>query len=133
MLSKTEWILGTWENKTARGSIYETWVKKSSSELAGKSYMIKQGDTVTFETIRIIAKDNELYYIPAVKNQNDGIGVSFKRKNLTDSEFLFENLEHDSPNVIRYQKISDDELLAEIWTYEDGKTRKTKFPMKRIK
>ena len=36
-IKKAEWLIGTWENKTPKGSIYETWSKVSDNELRGKA------------------------------------------------------------------------------------------------
>ena len=32
-IKKATWLIGTWENKTSRGSIYETWAKVNDKEL----------------------------------------------------------------------------------------------------
>ena len=70
-IKNAEWLIGTWENKTPNGTIYETWAKVSDIEFSGKSYMLKEKDTIVFETIRLIQENNNLFYIPKVKNQND--------------------------------------------------------------
>ena len=57
-LKQAEWLVGTWKNETKRGIVYETWRKVSKTELVGKSYKIKQGDTVVFETIRVPSVSN---------------------------------------------------------------------------
>ncbi|MDA4694100.1 hypothetical protein NY544_00095, partial [Enterobacter hormaechei] len=31
-IDKAMWLIGTWENKTARGSIYESWKKINENE-----------------------------------------------------------------------------------------------------
>ena len=35
-IDQAEWILGTWENKTSKGSIYESWKKKNATSFEGK-------------------------------------------------------------------------------------------------
>ena len=71
-IKKTQWLIGTWENKTLKGTIYETWKKISDNELSGMSYIVKDKDTIVFETIRLVQEQEVLFYIPTVKNQNDG-------------------------------------------------------------
>lgn len=132
-IKKTEWLVGTWENKTQRGSIYETWTKVSEVELSGKSYMLKEKDTVVFETIRLLQEQNSLFYIPQVKNQNGDLPVRFTSKIVSDKELVFENLQHDFPQIISYTKINSDSLVAEISGTKNGKERKQTFPMKRVK
>ncbi|TAG30318.1 MAG: hypothetical protein EAZ13_08270 [Sphingobacteriia bacterium] len=132
-IEKAEWLIGTWENKTQHGSIYETWSKVSDVELSGKSYMLKEKDTIVFETIRLIQEQKSLFYIPNVKNQNDNMPVRFIAKTVSDKELVFENPNHDFPQIISYSKINANDLVAEIAGTKNGKERKQIFPMSRIK
>ncbi len=132
-IRKAEWIIGTWENKTQRGSIYETWVKINDDELSGKSYVLKEKDTVIFETIKLIQEQDSLFYIPTVNNQNDGLPVRFALKSSSDKELVFENPKHDFPQIISYTKINTDSLIAEISGIKNGNKRQQTFPMKRVK
>ena len=132
LVSKSEWLIGTWENKTEEGSIYETWIKKNDKELAGKSYMLNKSDTMILETIQILEKQGELFYIPTVPTQDGGKAVPYGLKQLTDHEFMFENPKHNTPRVIYYQRLNNDRLVAEIWSIVDNKTHKVQFPMVKI-
>jgi hypothetical protein len=131
-IKKCKWLIGTWENKTPKGSIFETWIKPNENELSGKSYIIKESDTIVFETIRLIQEQDGLYYIPSVKDQNDGAPVRFISKIFSDTQMVFENSAHDFPKVISYTRISADSLVAEISGTIKGKERKQTFPMKRV-
>lgn len=132
-IQKAEWLLGTWENKTSRGSVYETWDKVSSVELAGRSFSIKGKDTLVFETIRLVQEKDRLFYIPTVRNQNEGLPVRFASVKVSDAALIFENPEHDFPQVISYAGIGADSLMAEISGFRNGQERRQVFPMKRIK
>ena len=130
-LKKAEWLLGTWELKTAKGSIFETWHQTNETKLSGKSYRIKEKDTLIFETIALVQEQNELFYIPAVKNQNDGLPVRFQSKTISETQMVFENPSHDFPQIISYTRITADSLVAEISGIRNGVERKQVFPMKR--
>ncbi|MBX2965286.1 MAG: hypothetical protein KF845_04010 [Cyclobacteriaceae bacterium] len=132
-IDKASWLIGTWESKTSRGSLYETWSKVNDSEFYGKSYMLREKDTVVFESIQLVQKQEGLFYMPTVRNQNDGQAVTFKSKLVTDDKLVFENPEHDFPQRIAYTKISQDSLVAEISGVRNGQERAQKFSMKRIK
>ncbi len=132
-IKKAEWLIGTWENKTQRGSIYETWAKISDDELSGKSYILKEKDSIVFETIRLVQEQNNFFYVPKVKNQNDELPVRFASKIISETQLVFENLQHDFPQVISYTKINADSLVAEISGTKNGKERKQTFQMKRVK
>lgn len=131
--NNAEWLIGTWENKTQSGSIFETWTKISEVELSGKSYILKEKDTIVFETIQLLQEQDSLFYIPKVKNQNGDLPVRFSAKTISDTELMFENQQHDFPQIISYTKINSDSLIAEISGTKNGKERKQTFPLKRVK
>ena len=132
-IKKAEWLLGIWESKTPRGSIYESWVKTGEHEFAGKSYVIQGEDTIVFETIRIIQEGENLIYIPKVKNQNEGQPVRFPSTFTSKEKLVFENPEHDFPQVISYTRFGNDSLTAEISATKNGQEKKQSFQMKRLK
>jgi len=132
-IQKAEWLIGTWENKTRKGSIFKTWTKSGDNEFSGKSYSVKDKDTIVFENIRIVQEKNRLYYIPTVKNQNEGLPVRFAAKSISENQLVFENPQHDFPQIIVYTKINSDSLIAEISGTKNGQKRKQTFPMKRVK
>ncbi|WP_300665856.1 DUF6265 family protein [Fluviicola sp.] len=131
-IKKAEWLLGTWKNTTSRGILYETWTKNGENEFAGKSYKVKNQDTMVFERIRLVYEENQLYYIPTVGNQNNGEPVRFALKKISEKELVFENPEHDFPQVISYTKIREDSLVAEISGVRNGETKRQTFPMKKV-
>jgi len=131
-VQKAEWLIGTWENKTAEGSLYETWTKVNNTELYGKSYFLRDKDTMLFETVQLIEKEQRLYYVVSVVDQNNELPVSFASTTITNNKLVFENLEHDFPQVISYTKVNNDSLFAEISGTKNGKQRKQSFPMKRM-
>ncbi len=132
-IKKASWLIGIWENKTQRGSLFEAWSQLNENEFSGKSYMVKDKDTMVFETIRLLQEKEQLFYIPVVKNQNDGQPVRFALKSISDNLLVFENPTHDFPQVISYTRITPDSLLAEISGTRNGQVRKQSFPMKKIK
>jgi hypothetical protein len=132
-IKKAAWLTGTWENKTQRGSVYETWTKLSEVEFSGKSYMLKDQDTIVFETVRLIQEQNNIFYIPQVKGQNEGLPVRFRSTIISDKELVFENQEHEFPQLISYTKINADSLVARISGTKNGKERQQQFRMKRVK
>lgn len=131
-MEKAEWLLGTWKNTSQRGSVYETWAKNSEHEFVGKSYKVKNQDTIVFERVRLVYEENQLYYIPTVSGQNNNQPVRFALKKISEKELVFENPEHDFPQVISYTKIREDSLVAEIFGVRNGETKRHTFPMKKV-
>lgn len=131
-IKKAEWLIGTWENKTPQGSIYETWEKVNDHSFSGKSYVLKEKDTTVFETISLIEDQDSLFYIPTVENQNNGLPVRFTAKSISEYKLVFENPQHDFPQIITYTRVHPDSLIAEISGINNGMERKLTFPMKRL-
>ncbi len=131
-IDKAEWLVGTWETKTSRGSVYEKWRKGDNHQLLGKSYVLKEKDTIILETIRLVQTGNQLYYEPTVKTQNDGKAVRFTCKTMTSVKMTFENKEHDFPQYITYTKIHADSIVAQISGRVNEKERIRTFPMRRV-
>src|SRR5690554_3120783 len=102
-------LQGTWkiENK----EIYEHWDKLNDNALKGFSYTLEDGQMSISEYLDISVINNEIIYTAIVLNQNQGKGINFKLTK-TDSTFTFENLNHDFPKKIVYQKLSDSEFFV---------------------
>lgn len=130
---KTEWLIGTWEYKTTKGSIYEVWNKTNDNELSGKSYVLKDKDTVVLENLRLVQEHDKLFYIPLVKNQNNGLPVRFLATKVLAAQLVFENPKHDFPQKISYTKLKSDSLVAEISGMRHGQLSKQTFLMGRVK
>jgi len=131
-LLKAEWLIGTWEIKTSKGEIYESWNKNSNMEFNGKSYRFGGRDTLVLETIRLIEESDGIFYIPIVKNQNKGLPIRFNAKTFTEDSLLFENQKHDFPQYISYAKITKDSLVAKISGTINGEIRSQTFKMRRV-
>lgn len=126
------WLLGTWESKTQKGSLYESWQQQDDLVLLGKSYFLKAGDTITLENIKLTQLKDGLFYLPSVKNQNNGKEVAFKASSVTTDTLVFDNPAHDFPQKIGYYRLENDSLRAEISGYKNGKHEVRTFLMKRI-
>jgi hypothetical protein len=131
-LTDANWLLGTWEQKTSKKTVYETWKGNSDSSYSGKSYLLKEKDTIVLETVSLLQKNGTLYYIPTVTNQNNSMPVPFKLTFSSVNQLVFENPTHDFPQKITYVLISSDSLLAEISGALNNKQQTRQFPMKRV-
>jgi len=128
---KARWLIGEWQHKTARGILYERWKQTNDSLLSGKSFFLRDKDTVVLETIALKQDRQGLWYIPTVRNQNDGKAVPFRLTEVTASRMVFENPEHDFPQKIMYNRISADSLVAEISGTINGTMKQQRFPMRK--
>jgi hypothetical protein len=128
-LQKMDWLTGTWEQKLPDGTVTEIWIKENDSTFSGKSYFVKEKDTIHLETIVLSQKNENLLYIPTVAGQNNDEPVTFKSTSEVENTFTFENQVHDYPQKIVYKKISDDRLIATISGKQQGKQTQESYPM----
>lgn len=126
-IADLEWLIGTRSSQQDQMLIYESWSKTSDELLTGKSYYTENGDTMLLETIEIKQIDGELFYCPAVSNQNEGKAIEFKLTSKKPNELIFENPEHDFPKKIVYIKDGNN---INAWIEGDGK--KVPFYMTKI-
>jgi hypothetical protein len=130
-LEVANWLIGTWENKSDYGDMIEIWNKSNDSLYVGKSYFIKQKDTLHSESIELIQKGDLVLYIPTVKGQNNDQPVTFQLTKQTPKQLIFENPTHDFPQKIVYQQITADSLVATISGMQQGKASSESYAMKK--
>ena len=128
-----DWLLGNWENKSPDGHLSESWKKINDSLFIGESYFIKGKDTLHFEKIQMKQKDEALFYIAAVKGQNNDKPVTFKHNDTIEKQLVFENPKHDYPQKIVYSQITKDSIIIQISGIQQGKPSSERFSMKKSK
>ncbi|MBK7129561.1 MAG: hypothetical protein IPM74_06345 [Crocinitomicaceae bacterium] len=138
LIDTLNWLIGTWENANENGIMTERWEKVNdhtmngyvtATYLAGESSDLNLIDTL--EIIKIEEQFGKLKYIPAVRNQNQGLPISFTMTSMNDSVFVFENPEHDFPTKIVYRRIGVDSLQATVSGMFEGKFVEDHFNMKK--
>ena len=132
-LSQLNWLIGQWKNVDGDYTTYEIWEKNNDKLFSGKSFSIKDVDTIFYESITLQQNGEELYYIPTVRGQNENAPVPFKFSKLVEGEYFFENKEHDFPQQIVYKNPQPDFLCARIQGKKDGKDRREDFNFVRVK
>ena len=130
-MSKLDWLLGTWAILTPEHRLYESWEKLNDSVYTGNSVIIINNDTAYTEQISLLRKNEDVFYVPTVSNQNDGQPVEFKLKSTDHGIYVFENTEHDFPQRIIYENPHPDSLHASIEGYDNGEFRREEFKMVR--
>ncbi len=133
VIQKANWLIGEWQHNSGTEKVTEIWEMENDSVYRGKSYSLRNDDTVSSERIRLEAHGEQLFYIPVVKDQNIGEVVKFTLKTVDNNQLVFENPTHDFPQKISYSLITKDSLLAEISGLYKGKQEAEKFPMHRVK
>jgi hypothetical protein len=127
-----DWLVGTWENQSKEGKLTEAWEKMNDSTFKGRSYFVSGTDTSFSESISLVQRNGVLLYIPAVKDQNNGLSISFRLITMNEKDLIFENAEHDYPQRISYHHVSKDSLIAEISGNKGGELKSEQFPMRKL-
>lgn len=100
--SKLSWLQGSWSRTgmSQDKSGFEIWETLSPFEYSGLGISLRGHDTTFVEKLRIVAKEDGVFYVADVpENQKP---VYFKFTALTDSTFVCENPDHDFPKKISY-------------------------------
>ena len=126
-LNPAQWILGSWEQQTDKGILTETWERKNDSLFVGSCYFINQSDTLHTETILLDQRDDSITYSANVKGQNNDKAVPFTLTTANTNSLVFENLKHDYPQKIVYQKNKSNGLVVTISGILQGKKSEEKY------
>lgn len=128
-----DWLLGKWENNSANGNLVEIWEKANDSLFNGKSFFIKEKDTLHSEQIKLEQKGEDLFYISTIKGQNNDEPVTFKHNIEIDKQLVFENPKNDYPQKISYSAIANDSLTIHISGVQQGKVSSAQYSLKKVK
>ena len=104
---KLQWLAGEWNRTNTKPgkSGVEKWVLKAATELQGWGISMRGTDTAFVEKLKMIIKDNNIYYVADVPGNKEP--TLFKLTKITDNEFVCENPEHNFPKQITYVRDGD--------------------------
>jgi hypothetical protein len=114
--SEKSWnfLEGTWKVETEGRTQFECWEVDKDGNFIGHSYEMMDGEKMIFENMTITEEGDDVFLNPIVEGQNDGNAINFKLNKEEEEWLSFENPEHDFPNTVRYQKVTDDRLNVEV-------------------
>jgi hypothetical protein len=113
-IKASEWLVGEWKNESKEGIVTENWSKTNDSTLTAGSFFIKEEDTLHFENIILKEKEDELVYETIIQGQNNDKPIVFPLLSETENELVFENLQNDYPQKIKYQRNSKPAITITI-------------------
>ena len=95
----------------------------------GSSRTIRGGKTVAYEFIQI--RETESGRLAYIVRPSGRAETSFALVRESDTEFVFENLNHDFPQRVIYRREGDRALHARIEGSSKGSKKGIDFPMRR--
>ena len=132
-IKASQWLLGQWKNTSEEGIIAENWSQPNDSTLIATSFYIKEEDTLHFENIILKEKEGELVYETTIKGQNNDKPILFPLLSESENELVFENLQNDYPQKIKYQRNSKSGITISISGKQSKKIVSEQFKMTKVK
>ena len=127
-IQRLSWLAGCWEAVSSERTVEEHWMAPRGGNMVGVGRTVRGDTLVEFELVVIREQGDQLAYEAHPSGQPSAVFLS---RTLTDSTVVFENLEHDFPQRIGYQRKGPDALLAWIEGSRQGKFRRIEFPYRR--
>jgi uncharacterized protein DUF6265 len=127
---KLSWMAGCWQGQMGSGKTQEQWMKPEGDSMLGMSRTVVNGKTPFFEFLQIKRDGEDLVYLARPQGKEP---TPFKLVKLNEGAAVFENLQHDFPQRIAYQRQIDGSLIAAIEGEDKGKPKRVEFPMQRVK
>lgn len=106
-----DFLFGTWKMETKE--VYEHWDILDTQMMKGFTFFYEEGVIKVLEYLEIRKERKGIIYIASVIGQNEGKEIPFNLIQ-SDSIFVFENIEHDFPKIIKYHIINDNKLWVEV-------------------
>ncbi|HSS18703.1 MAG TPA: DUF6265 family protein [Pyrinomonadaceae bacterium] len=128
-LDNLGWLSGCWEGRQGEAVIEEMWSRPAGGSMLGLSRTVKGDKTISYEFMQFRVENGSLVFLPQPQG---GTRVSFPVKDSFGEKFTFENLQHDFPQRIIYEK-KGQLLLAAIEGTVKGNTEREEFQMRKVR
>ena len=89
VMSDLYWVVGEWKGRVQGGMMFESWEIAEDGSMEGNACTIARGDTIFSESMQIIDKDGDIFYM--VKLADVKKTVAFKLVEISSKGCVFEN------------------------------------------
>jgi len=106
-----QWLGGCWTSASGQRVIGEMWLPPAGGLMVGAGRTVVADEARGYEHLRLRADGPHLVYtaIPSGQNETD-----FRSTAVSDSGFTVENLEHDFPQRISYQRTGPGTMVVRV-------------------
>ena len=129
-LNDLAWISGCWEGRQGSAVIEEIWSKPSGGSMIGLGRTVKGNRTVSFEFMQFREENGSLVFLPQPQG---GPRVSFPLKDSFAGKATFENLKHDFPQRVIYERKGKALMWASVEGMQNGKAERQEFVMHKVR
>jgi hypothetical protein len=106
---------GQWYD--AASGAHEEWTVIGPNHLKGRGFEVKGRDTLVYEILELKKINGTITYLADVEQvMGQGI-IDFPLVSHTSHSMTFINQKHDYPQVLSYEKVSDDSMKVTVGKY----------------
>ena len=105
------WMAGSWSANLGGAEVEEHWTAPQAGLMVGMARTVGKNGKASFEHLRIEEKGAEVTYLASPGGRP---ATPFRRVSGSAREIVFENLEHDFPQRLRYWRKDDATLCARV-------------------
>lgn len=129
-LERAAWLAGCWAGSSGDRGAEERWSPRRAGTMISAARAFRGDRTTSIELVVLRERGDTLVYEAHPVGQR---AASFPERFPRDSSALvFENLGHDFPQRIVYQRTGADSLLAYVEGAIDGRQRRSDYRMARV-
>ncbi len=129
-LKDLSWISGCWEGRQGNAVIEEIWSKPAGGSMLGLGRTVSGNRTVSFEFMQFREEQGSLVFLPQPQGAPR---VSFPLKDFFSGKATFENLKHDFPQRVIYERKGPGLMWASIEGTQNGKDERQEFVMHKVR
>ena len=106
-IQRVAWLQGCWEAASAERTVEEHWMAPRGDSMVGVSRTVRGRELAEYELVVIREQGDQLAYEAHPSGQPSATFVSHA---VTDTAVVFQNLKHDFPKRIGYERGQKDRL-----------------------
>ena len=127
-IQRVAWLAGCWSISGGERTVDEQWMAPRVASMQGMSRTVRGDKLLAYEFVMLRERGELLDYEVSPSGQARTV---FTSTTVTDSSVVFENLQHDFPQRVAYQR-NGDRLLAWIEGPRNGQMRRIEYPYDRV-
>lgn len=123
-IDRVRWLVGCWAAASAQRTVYEQWTSPQGGAMLGTSRTVSGDSLVEYEFVVLRQQGDRLAYQAHPSGQPT---ATFLSTSVSDSSVVFENLQHDFPQRVGYDRRGADSLVAWISGPRGSTTQRIDF------
>ena len=128
-IDRVVWLQGCWAMERDGTLVEEQWLPARASSMLAVGRTTRGSTLVDYEMVLIRERGEQLAYEAHPANQEPAVFMSTM---IGERSIVFENLTHDFPQRIGYERPETDRLEAWIEGRQNGDTRRNAFSYLRV-